>query len=58
MSFVTPDVRPSAIARVNPVAKLIAALLLGAALMLSIDWVSAAVALVLEAALIAWAGLN
>jgi energy-coupling factor transport system permease protein len=58
VSFVTPEVRQSAIARVNPVAKLIVAFLLSLALLLSIDWVSAAVALVLEAALIAWAGLG
>ena len=54
----TPEIRPSAIARVNPVAKLAVALLISCALMLSIDWVSAAVALLLEAVLLAWCGLS
>ena len=58
MSLMTPEIRPSAIARVNPVAKLAVALLISCALMLSIDWVSAAVALALEAILLAWCGLN
>lgn len=57
MSLITPSIRPSAIARVNPVAKLIAAILLAIALLLSIDFVSAAVALVLEALLLPFAGL-
>lgn len=56
--MMTPDIRPSAIARVNPVAKLAVALLISCALMLSIDWVSAAVALLLEAVLLAWCGLD
>lgn len=58
MSMMTPDIRPSVIARVNPVAKLAVALLIGCALMLSIDWVSAAVALLLEGVLLAWCGLS
>jgi energy-coupling factor transport system permease protein len=58
MSVLTPDIRPSAIARVNPVAKLAVALLISCALMLSIDWVSAAVALLLEGVLLAWCGLT
>ncbi|MBX0298611.1 energy-coupling factor transporter transmembrane protein EcfT [Cryobacterium sp. 1639] len=58
MSIMTPDIRPSLIARVNPVAKLAVALLIGLALMLSIDWVSAAVALALEGLLLAWCGLS
>jgi energy-coupling factor transport system permease protein len=58
MSVLTPDIRPSAIARVNPVAKLTVALLISIALMLSIDWVSAAVALLLEGLLLAWCGLT
>ena len=41
MSLMTPEIRPSVIARVNPVAKLAVALLISCALMLSIDWVSA-----------------
>lgn len=58
MSFITPQIRSSAIARVNPVAKLIAAILLSIALLLSIDAVSAGVALVLEALLLPFAGLG
>ncbi len=48
----------SGIRRVNPVAKLASALLLAAALMLTIDWVSASVALVLECGLFFLAGLG
>lgn len=44
--------------RVNPVAKLATALILGLALVPSIDWVSATVALVLEIPLLLWAGLS
>jgi energy-coupling factor transport system permease protein len=58
MSLMTPEIRQSAIARVNPVAKLGVALVISCALMLSIDWVSAAVALALEAVLLAWCGLG
>ncbi|WP_370291366.1 energy-coupling factor transporter transmembrane protein EcfT [Cryobacterium sp. TMB3-15] len=58
MSLMTPEIRPSAIAGVNPVAKLAVALVISCALMLSIDWVSAAVALALEAVLLAWCGLS
>lgn len=58
MSFVTPDIRPSAIARINPVAKLIAALVLSVALLLSIDGVSASIALCCEAALLPFSGLS
>lgn len=58
MSLITPVIRASAIARVNPVAKLIAALLLAVVLLLSIDWVSALVALALEAVLLPFAGLG
>ncbi len=46
------------IIRVNPVAKVGAAFLLGLALLLTIDWVSAAVALALESVLFAWCGLS
>ncbi|WP_368496746.1 energy-coupling factor transporter transmembrane protein EcfT [Herbiconiux sp. A18JL235] len=42
---------------VNPVAKLAASLLLSALLIVTIDWVSAAVALALESILFVWAGL-
>lgn len=58
MSVLLPGVRDSAIARVNPVAKMIAALLLSLTLLLSVDVVSAAVALVLEGVLFFWAGLG
>src|SRR5690554_988843 len=47
-----------AIHGVNPVAKLIAAMVIGFSLLLTIDPVSAAVALVLEAILLVWAGLS
>ena len=42
---------------VNPVAKLAASLVLGVLLLVTIDWVSAAVALLLESVLFFWAGL-
>ena len=58
MSLIVPDIRPSAVARINPVAKMLAAILLAIALLLSIDWVSAAVALGLEALLLPFAGLS
>lgn len=47
-----------AIHRVNPVAKLGTAFILSLSLILTIDWVSAAVALGLEFALLFWAGLS
>lgn len=47
-----------AIHGVNPVAKLIAAMIVGLCLLLSIDAVSALVALTLEAVLLRWAGLS
>lgn len=58
MSVVTPVIAATAIARVNPVAKLLAAVILSVALLLSIDWISAAVALGLEAILLFWGGLS
>ncbi len=58
MSLITPEIRPSAVGRINPVAKLIAAVLLSLVLLLSIDWVSAIVALALESVLLGWAGLG
>jgi len=51
-------IRPSAVARLNPVAKLTVSLTVSCALLLSIDWVSAGVALALEALLLAWCGLS
>jgi energy-coupling factor transport system permease protein len=43
---------------VNPVAKLAAAFILAIALVLSLDWVSATVALVFECVLFRWAGVS
>ena len=56
--LLTPPRGTQAIYRVNPVAKLAAAFLLSACLVLSIDWVSAAVALVLESVLFFFAGVS
>ncbi len=53
----TPAARRGVVAGLNPVAKLAAALLIAAPLVLSIDPVSAAVALLLELPLLAMAGL-
>ncbi|MEL4318113.1 energy-coupling factor transporter transmembrane component T [Leifsonia sp. YIM 134122] len=58
MSILTPTIRPSMVARINPVAKLAAALLISIVLLLSIDVVSAAVALALELVLLGFAGLS
>jgi energy-coupling factor transport system permease protein len=58
VSLLTPGIRPSAVARLNPVSKLGAALIVSLALLLSIDWVSALVALALEGVLLAWCGLG
>ena len=58
MSVLTPIVASGAVGRVNPVAKLLAAVVLAVALLLSIDWVSAGTALVLEALLLPFAGLS
>jgi energy-coupling factor transport system permease protein len=56
--LLTPTRGTQAIHRVNPVAKLAAAFLLSACLVLSIDWVSAAVALILESVLFFFAGVS
>jgi energy-coupling factor transport system permease protein len=58
MSVLTQAPGTRAIYRVNPVAKLGTAFLLSLSLILTIDWVSAAVALALESALLFWAGLS
>jgi energy-coupling factor transport system permease protein len=58
MSILTPTKGPQAIYRINPVAKLATAFLLSFALILTIDWLSAATALVLEGVLLVWAGLS
>lgn len=57
MSVLTPTAGPQLIYRINPVAKLAAATVIGVALLFSIDWVSASVALALEVALFAFAGV-
>ncbi len=57
-SILTPARGEQPIFRVNPVAKLTTALVLGVALLLSLDWVSAAVALACEIVLMIWAGVG
>jgi energy-coupling factor transport system permease protein len=56
--ILTPLRGSQPIFRVNPVAKLGTALILGVALLLSLDWVSALVALGCELTLFAWAGVG
>ena len=58
MSALLPEIRDSAIARVNPVAKLAVAVFLSVTLLLSIDVVSASVALLLVGSLLFWSGLD
>ncbi|GGE86807.1 energy-coupling factor transporter transmembrane component T family protein [Mycetocola zhadangensis] len=58
MTGLIPAVRDSAIARVNPVAKLAVAVLISVTLLLSIDVVSASVALLLVGILLFWSGLD
>ncbi|MCY7325616.1 MAG: energy-coupling factor transporter transmembrane protein EcfT [Microbacteriaceae bacterium] len=58
MSVLTPQAGTQAIYRVNPVAKLGATAIISIALVLSIDWVSAAVALAFESVLFLFAGLS
>ena len=57
-SILTPAHGPQPIFRINPVAKLVTALILGVALLLSLDWVSALVALAFEVVLLFWAGVG
>ncbi|MFB2586019.1 energy-coupling factor transporter transmembrane component T family protein [Herbiconiux liukaitaii] len=57
MSILTPTRGTGTIHAINPVAKLAAALALSGLLIVTIDWVSAAVALVLESLFLARAGL-
>ena len=54
----TPERTDTVIARINPVAKLAVSLLLAAVLVLTIDWVSAAVALACEFVLFFFAGVS
>ena len=58
MSLLAVDVRASALGRVNPVTKLAATLVLGGALLLSIDPVSAGVTLAATLVLLPWCGLS
>lgn len=58
MSILTPATGTQLIYRINPVAKLAASAVISFALVLSIDWVSASVALALEAMLLPFAGLG
>lgn len=58
MSYLTPDIRASAVARVNPVAKLVASLVISLGLLLSVDLVSASVVVVLVTCLLFWSGLD
>jgi energy-coupling factor transport system permease protein len=58
VSAVTSAAGSTGILRVNPVAKLAVALLLGITLVLTLDWVSATVALGLESVLFLWAGVS
>jgi len=57
-AILTPTRGTRVIHRVNPVAKLAAAALLSVCLIVTLDWVSAAVALLLEAVLFFFAGLS
>lgn len=57
-AVLTPTAGRQAIYRVNPVTKLAASLIIAGALVPSIDWVSAAIALALESILFLWAGLG
>ncbi|PFG17163.1 energy-coupling factor transport system permease protein [Propionicimonas paludicola] len=58
MTISVQPVLGSAAARLNPVAKMAAVLIQTLALLTSIDWVSAAVAVSLNLILFAWAGLS
>lgn len=58
MSLLVPEIRESVIARVNPVAKLAVAICLAFVLVLTIDWVSAGVALLIVLLLLPFAGLT
>lgn len=53
----TPEPRATAIQSISPLAKLIAATLISLGLIVTLDWVSALVALVLELSLLAWVGV-
>ncbi len=57
MSILTPTAGPQLVYRLNPIAKLAAATVIGIALLFSIDWVSASVALGLELVVLAFSGI-
>ena len=54
----TPVAGRQAVYRLNPVAKVAASAIIGVALVISIDWVSAGVALAIEGVLFLWSGLS
>jgi energy-coupling factor transport system permease protein len=59
MTAITAPARSSRLVyRINPVAKLLASTIITVGVLLSIDWVSASVALACELVLCAWAGLT
>jgi energy-coupling factor transport system permease protein len=58
VNILTPYRGTQAVYAINPVAKLAAAFVLSLTLILTIDWVSATVALVLESILFLWSGLT
>lgn len=58
MTAITPEIAPSAVARINPAAKLIAAMTISITLILSVDVVSASIALALTLGLVSFAGLS
>ncbi len=58
MTLLASRARTGAVARINPVAKLAASALIALPLILTIDWVSASVALALECVLFLFAGLG
>ncbi|MBF4562288.1 energy-coupling factor transporter transmembrane protein EcfT [Microbacterium sp. VKM Ac-2870] len=58
MSLLDTRARTGAVARINPVAKLAASAVIALPLILTLDWVSAAVALALESVLFVFAGLS
>lgn len=58
MSLITPEIRASAAARINPITKLFVALLIAFTLVLSIDVVSASVAVLVVAVLLPFSGVS
>jgi energy-coupling factor transport system permease protein len=58
MTLLAPVAGNQAVYRLNPISKLLASTIITAALVLSIDWVSATVALAIESVLFLWAGLG